>query len=283
MPIRTGQLPARLSETGLYIDVESEVLAPGVIAYTPAFELWSDGATKRRWVLFPESSQIDTADPDNWSFPVGTKFWKEFSREGVRIETRLLERVDVGDGDWAAVSYLWEDGEADAVAATRGVVDARGTAHNVPGASECAGCHGGRKSYVLGFSNVQLVGKDRIREQLSNDGRFSDPLPSLEIPGDDIQRSALGYLHANCSHCHNQDRPPSGCFEPDNELDFYLPAKRLTDVSDTPTYETISGMEDAMLDWVSTRGVFVQMPPIGTEEVDRVGTQLLREWVEELK
>ena len=30
---------------------------------------------------------------DSWRFPQGTKLWKEFTRDGVRVETRLLQKV----------------------------------------------------------------------------------------------------------------------------------------------------------------------------------------------
>src|SRR6185436_16445592 len=100
-PVETdlARLPARLSETGLFRAEGVEALAAGVRAYRPQFALWSDGADKRRWVLLPVDSRIDTADPDDWSFPVGTKFWKEFTRDGVRVETRLLTRWGTGQGD----------------------------------------------------------------------------------------------------------------------------------------------------------------------------------------
>ena len=80
---------ARLSETGLFVASHpnqgssgaSPEVSPGVYRFTPAFELWSDGATKRRWIYLPPGSRIDTRDPDAWRFPTGTKLWKEFRRQ----------------------------------------------------------------------------------------------------------------------------------------------------------------------------------------------------------
>ncbi len=290
-PIQTGQLPSLLSQTGLYADIEQETLADGVMEFEPAFKLWTDGADKRRWIYLPPDTQIDTSDVDSWEFPVGTKVWKEFARDGVRIETRIMERIGQGDGDWAMVSYVW-DGN-DAKASIRGVFDAHGTSHNVPGAGECAGCHSGRKSHVLGFSAIQLAGPDGdgpLLAQLVADGRFSDPLPqTMGVPGNDVERAALGYLHANCSHCHNNERPNiAGCFIPDNNLEFHLTASPPQDVTGTAAYR--SALDNAitpgqpdnsqLIRLVSGRGVLNQMPPLGTEMVDEVGVQLLREWVE---
>ena len=94
---RVSRAPKRLTETGLFADAARESLAPGVMAYAPRFQLWSDGAEKRRWLWLPPGTRIDTSDMDSWVFPVGTKFWKEFTRDGVRVETRLLEKLGPGD------------------------------------------------------------------------------------------------------------------------------------------------------------------------------------------
>src|SRR5262245_45194627 len=78
-----GELPERLSATGLFAAQPAESLAPGVRSFRPRFELWSDGASKRRWIWLPPGTQIDTSDMDAWQLPVGTKLWKEFTRDGV--------------------------------------------------------------------------------------------------------------------------------------------------------------------------------------------------------
>ncbi|MEA2700728.1 MAG: hypothetical protein QOI66_4999, partial [Myxococcales bacterium] len=74
--------PTTLVCTGLYADIVGKQLAPGIEAYAPAVPLWSDGADKQRWISLPAGSTIDNADPNEWKFPVGTKVWKEFSRDG---------------------------------------------------------------------------------------------------------------------------------------------------------------------------------------------------------
>ena len=43
---------------------------------------------------------------------------------------------------------------------------------------------------------------------LFEEGWLSDAVPESSVPGDPSTVAALGYLHANCSHCHNRDRPP---------------------------------------------------------------------------
>jgi hypothetical protein len=159
--VAVAALPDRLSLTGLYAEGEGETVAPGVRSFRPRFELWSDGASKRRFIWLPPEAQIDTSDMDSWQFPVGTKLWKEFTRDQVRVETRLLQRLPSG---WIGLSYVWKEDGSDAVAAPYGAIDVLGTPHNVPASNECDACHGGRSSYALGFSAIQLAQvRSRVR------------------------------------------------------------------------------------------------------------------------
>lgn len=261
-----GTLPERLSETGLSASTVEE--------FRPRFELWSDGATKRRWIAIPQGMSVDTSDPDSWRFPVGTKLWKEFTRDGVRVETRLLERFGERDDEWTAVAYVWSADGSEAFKSPDGARNVRGTAHDVPSASQCFACHGGRRSRVLGYSAVQL-------------GR-------VDIPGSDTERAALGYLHANCGHCHNQARPSrdgARCFDPRNELDMWLRVDRLGSPSDTVTYASLVGSavrrgdpdDSKLLRRVTSADPDVRMPPLATEMVDRRAVELLRAWIAGLR
>jgi hypothetical protein len=283
-------LPELLSETGLFEGDGFETVMPDVMAYTPRFELWADSATKQRWLWLPPGSSIDTSDPDDWVFPIGTKAWKEFSRGGQRIETRLLQKF--GEGEWGAVSYVWEG--ADALRTPSGFVDARGTSHDVPAASECLVCHNGRRSFLLGVSLVQLNDAEDSGE--TNIGAlaaaFSTPLPDIRVPGNATARSALGYLHANCGHCHSSGAPADPpCFEPDNHLDFWLHSERLSTVEATPTYQSAVGEvivpgdpgASTIFDTLSTRDLFDRMPPLGSKEVDEEGIALISRFIEALR
>jgi hypothetical protein len=290
-----ARAPQRLSGTGLFADGAGESLAPGVMAYAPRFPLWSDGADKRRWLWLPPGTRIDTGDMDSWEFPVGSKFWKEFTRDGVRVETRLIEKLP-GD-EWLALAYLWRSDQSDADAAPFGAIDAGGTPHDVPASNECAACHGGRKSFVLGVSAIQLSslpeGELDLAALVAADLVTTAPARSFEVPGSDSERAALGYLHANCSHCHNQDRPArSGarCFDPENELDFALSVDALGAPADTATYRSAVDSvvepgepgESRLIDLVSRRGFFKQMPPLASERVDDSAVSLLERWIREM-
>jgi hypothetical protein len=297
-PSRTAELPRRLSETGLYANIATGELAPGVLPYTPQFPLWSDGTEKQRWILLPNGKQIDTSNMDEWVFPEGTRVWKQFSVEGVRVETRLLEKRGPTDAEWIPLAYVWDPNDEDATAARLGEIDSHHTDHDVPAAGECFACHGGRRSFLLGFSAVQLAGIAPLGEVdldgLVQQGRLSHPPTNNPVvPGNTVEVAALGYLHGNCSHCHNQARPERGgarCFHPKDSYDFTLAVGQLDGAASTPTYRTVVG--DAvkpgdpdgskLYKLVSSRGMFRQMPPLATETVDSSAARNIRVWIEGL-
>jgi hypothetical protein len=294
-PVRLQTLPTRLSETGI---LASDGVLPGsrVSAYEPAFALWSDGAAKRRWIELPVRTPIDTSDADDWRFPAGTRFYKEFARDGHRIETRVLFKWGPDDGDWSGAAYLWLDDQSDAIIAPGGARDVDESGDDVPSAAECWACHGGRRSHVLGFSALQL--RARADAPLSLDdleraGMLSHPLDVPPIPGEETERRALGYLHANCGHCHNTRRPRRDgprCYDPERTLDLSLPLAALGRAGAAPAYASAvpewitPGAPDRsrLLELVARRGALLHMPPLATEVVDEEGVALIRAWIEGL-
>jgi hypothetical protein len=292
------RLPEKLSETGLYADLAQDELADGVMPYAPRFTLWSDGATKRRWLKLPPGARIASEDMDAWIFPEGTQLWKEFTRDGVRVETRLLQKYGPDEDDWIGMAYVWADDQHDAYRKPYGVIDAQGTQHNVPAAGECMACHGGTRSRILGVSAVQLgdpaASSGLTLRGLAQAGLLTVVPAQLEIalPGTATEQAALGYLHANCSHCHNQARPEHAgarCFDPENELDFRLLLADLTTPAATQTYRTMHRVVKAghpaqsrLIDLVSSRGFLKQMPPLASNRVDDQALSVLRRWIEEL-
>jgi len=55
-----------LFDTGLCLDRACTQIASDAIEYQPRFELWANGATKRRWIQLPAGAKIDTSDMDHW-------------------------------------------------------------------------------------------------------------------------------------------------------------------------------------------------------------------------
>ena len=175
-------------------------LAEGVLPFEPRFALWSDDAAKKRWIWLPEGTQIDTSDMDYWLFPVGTRVFKEFSRDGVRVETRMMTKRE--RGGWQRVAYQWRDDQSEADAVIDGVTDASGTDHDIPSQEDCGTCHFRTPDKLLGFSAIQLAWDNPDPEawtlaRLAEADKLTTVPPAIELPGTEIATAAMGYMHAN--------------------------------------------------------------------------------------
>ena len=157
---RAARAPARLSETGLYAAGRPGVVDARNRPFSPQYPLWTDGATKRRWVL-PAARHDDRRAPttDAWEFPVGTRFWKEFAFGGRKVETRMLwkatsdalDRREPTSGTRSRRTRCWRPRRACA-----GVVEvAPGRRHSIPARADCVACHGS-PARPLGFDALQL-------------------------------------------------------------------------------------------------------------------------------
>ncbi len=313
--------PSRLSQAGLYSDFASRMIDPKNIPYSPQYALWSDGAAKRRWIYLPDGQTIDISDPDVWSFPAGTRVWKEFSFEGRLVETRLME--ELGDGDWKFASYIWNMDQSEAVLApAEGLREAAeirtGVKYDIPGVRDCQACHVNLRTEVLGFSALQLS-PDRdpatpsVEQTIPGlidlktliERKLLRPYPAgwLKDPprigsSSPTERAALGYLHANCGNCHN----PSGSLdalnlllrhsvvpglsgEPAITTAVYRKGRfRIPDEGQGETYLLRPGdpAHSAVLFRMSSRIPFYQMPPLATKLVDAAAVDLVRRWILEI-
>jgi len=297
--------PQWLSETGLY-ESDMVTLAEGVLPFQPQFALWSDTAAKQRWIKLPPDEQIDTSDMDYWVYPVGTKLFKEFVRDGIRVETRLLQKKP--DGSWFMRAFQWNEAQTDAEAKRDGWLDASNTQHDIPSENQCINCHEKVEDVALGFSAVQLShdAAGVTLDQLIAEGRLSDPPEApIELPGNEVERAALGYLHANCGNCHN----PRSFVSSMVNMQLWLSTSALGSVAETPTVKTSVNVRavapfyfgaggeggQASLDTrivpgdaensimyqrMRTRVTGSAMPPVGTELVDEEGSATVKAWID---
>ena len=176
----TAQPPATLSATGAFASLANLTPRSGVVPYNVNSPLWSDGATKQRWIALPNdgapytSSEVAKFSATGiWAFPVGTVFIKHFelgtndTNPAVRkrLETRFL--VNGTDG-WYGVTYKWRADGTDADLLTSGenmsvsiaTVGGGTRAQNwtFPSRGDCMNCHTSNAGYVLGPNTRQLNG-----------------------------------------------------------------------------------------------------------------------------
>jgi hypothetical protein len=309
-----------LSETGLYLQIATQMLADGVIEYAPRYELWSDGASKRRFFSLPAGTQIDTRDADHWVFPVGTRVWKEFSRNGRRIETRLLQKVAPGPMGWWEVAYHWRADLSDADAVPDGVDNASQTAHHIPSQTECVQCHAGVRDVLIGLSTLQLATPSPRAMAQGDGGTVMDagdssvqiptqldefvargwlsvpPAERISVPGQGDTQQALAYMHANCAHCHNSE----GWFASEVALRLSIEQGMLTPEQtgayrtaiNARMFHTVGGTTLGIVPGDPTRSqLYVRMtlrdleamPPVCTQLVDPDGLALIRRWISSLR
>ncbi|HUG25923.1 hypothetical protein [Piscinibacter sp.] len=311
--------PPHLRDTGLPAAGATSTLSARIVSFLPQYPLWSDGAGKRRWLYLPPGSFIDGSRPDAWEFPIGTRLWKEFSHAGRPVETRFIERA--ADGSWRFATYVWNQDGSDAVLAPeRGIAALRVPAaprgrYAVPSRGDCMACHGGGAVPVLGVSALQLSGD---RDPLAANGRPPSaadidlrglvargwlrglPAQLVDKPPriaarTPLERAALGYLHGNCSHCHNTSgsQAPVRLTLAQSAAD---PASSVRDVLrsavEAPSryrppgavgeaQVVVPGSPQASVLGVRMRSRHprVQMPPLATDVPDPEGLALVYRWI----
>jgi hypothetical protein len=308
--------PGLLSQTGLYRAGSTTAIAPGNRPFAPQYPLWTDGAVKRRWVSMPQGAVIDGVDETAWVMPVGTRFWKEFSFGGRKVETRFLWRASADR--WVLASYVWNEAGTEAtLAPERGVPGAAdlggGKRHSVPATSDCLACHGTRPG-PLGFNALQLspdrdpraihaepltpgmLTLDTLAGEGTLVGARADMLtrPPRIVTAAPETRAVLGYLLANCGSCHNGRGEISALGPTIRPVDLLTDGDRVARslVNQRTTWQVpgaehttsvVVNVQDpqlsALLVRMRSRRPSSQMPPLGTVVRDDEAVTAITEWV----
>jgi hypothetical protein len=245
---------------------------------------------------------------DYWQFPIGTKIWKEFTRDGTRVETRLIQKVGPLQDDWFMTPYIWNAAQDAAVSTPAGMLDANGTPHDVPTRAECRMCHERLTGGALGFGALQLdfdapAGELDLADLVAMGALSVNPAgaaPYFPLPADSFpgEHAAVGYLHANCGTCHN---PTSDVFRDITDTDLRLVVGALATAAELPArVSTIDVAGDPAVNGATLRVApgdpansilyqrFVttnpsqRMPRVGTEIMDPAGQPLLETWIDGL-
>jgi hypothetical protein len=192
--------------------------------------------------------------------------------------------------------------------------------HDIPGVQDCKACHQGREGEVLGFELLQLSpdrdplaphatssAEDVTLATLAERGLLrglpaemlaNPPRVAARTP---VERAALGYMHGNCSSCHNTSGPlaslglslvapvsagalPATAVRGARETavdvasQFRLPGTH----SSAPRIAPGDPENSVLVQRMSSRHATVQMPPLGTSAVDDEAVRLVSGWVREL-
>jgi uncharacterized repeat protein (TIGR03806 family) len=210
-----------------------------VIPYEPASSLFTDYASKKRFIWMPTGvTATYVADNKIMDFPVGTVLIKSFYYTTIQpgnttkiIETRLMIRKDDG---WKFYEYIWNDAQTDADLVT-GIDFTNGgsqtitfakpsgevvtTNYRIPSDAECFACHKineigtpiGVKPQNLNHDHAYANGNKNILRKLLEQG-YLESYPSTIVSTIDYHDTTQSldlrlrsYLDANCAHCHQDE------------------------------------------------------------------------------
>jgi uncharacterized repeat protein (TIGR03806 family) len=234
--------PQRLSEYELFTgEIAQQRPAPGVVPYDLRTALFSDYASKLRFVRVPSGQRARYSPGWSFDFPVGTVIAKTFAypadmrRPGERldlIETRILLHQKAG---WIGLPYVWNEERTEATLKLAGAmvdaswIDPRGERvdhrYMVPNVNQCKGCHrtSGEVMAPIGLKARYLNGDfayaEGVENQLAHWSRVgllegappADQIPRVPVwdnPGTgSLDQRARAYLEINCAHCHSLTGP----------------------------------------------------------------------------
>ena len=293
--------PQTLSQTGCFKPGDPTKPNLGLIPYDVNAPLWSDGASKERWMALPNAARIHVNSENDWEFPNRTVLIKNFRLANKLVETRLLVKHE--DGEWAGYSYEWNPLQTDATllpgAKNKNI---NGQTYGFPSRNECLQCHTAAAGRSLGLETAQLnsiftypstgIEANQITT-LAHIGVFDSNLgaarglPRLSKPFGNarLDKRARAYLHANCSICHRPEGPGQGS----EDFRFSLAGEDIGVLMEVPTQGDL-GVPGAMLLFpghpeksiISSRIHTLdlgRMPPLGSNVVDTKGVRLIDEWI----
>ncbi len=313
----------KLSQYGLFVDPADptgETNGSGRL-YRLTTALFSDYASKYRFLFLPADGRITFEDREAFGLPVGSVLVKTFALpldtalEGAHnerlIETRLLIHRENG---WVALPYLWQDGEARlALAGAR--VEHRMThqdqtldfVYEVPSQPQCKMCHQLNEGETTRISPIGL--KARLLNTQDGEGRpqlqawqaegWLDRLPdsiptaaALEDETASLTERAKGYLDINCAHCHRAEGFASisglrlGFFQDHTQIEYGI-------CKQPPGYDGgAAGLDYDIVPGHSAASILPyrmsrleakdRMPPVGRALVHDSAVEVINRWIDSL-
>lgn len=311
--------PHRLSQTGLFRDLATLDPIDGAVSYDVNVPLWSDYATKARFVVVPAARSVVFHEKQQWEFPVGSVLVKTFfldlkrgnASTRRRLETRLMVHSQRG---WTGYTYVWNDAQTDAEligdSQTKDFVvqtadGPRKQTWYFPSRFDCDACHTRAAGHVLGLNTRQLNRTTEVAGHSANQltrlaeaGLFEADLPKspdkLErfpdwtSPNASADLLARAYLDVNCAVCHRQ----GGNSGTTIDLRHDTPLAQTNAVGQKPTRGRLGpgdsrvlapGMpqKSEMYLRASMRGG-MQMPNLATSLVDPLALERLASWIKSI-
>ena len=321
-PYLQEPFPKKLSAWRLFTNTRGELIPNArVLPYDLNTPLFSDYASKYRFVWMPPGTSAQYQSDGPFDFPAGTIFVKSFAfpidgrpgRERL-IETRLLVHTKA---EWVPLPYVWNAEQTEAklqivpdpvpIHFTDAAGHVRDFTYQIPNTNECHECHDSYKtlqpigpkarnldkdySYSDGHDN-QLERWQRIGYLRGLPASQSRPKAAVwnDAASGSLDERARAYLDNNCAHCH-QPGGQAGYTGVDFRLTqgnfaaFGL-CKRPNSAGNVASlnYDLVPGAaaESILVYRLESTAPKISMPQIGRAVVHEEGVKLLKEWIASL-
>ncbi len=314
----SGDWCEHLSSYRLFADIAAQGPAPDVFRYLINTPLFSDYATKDRYLWLPPGTSMQWSADDAFVMPPGAVVVKTFSypvdrrilAHGRRLlETRLLVNTDAG---WSGASYVYdEDDPSDATLALAGATldtewihddgTVRTNQYAVPNKNQCKNCHAEHDDAIdLIGPKARHLNRDGQLEQMISLGVLTGAPPPAMWPRapmahdsstGTLDARARAWLDINCANCHN----PRGAARTSG---LYLDLAQTNPVeygvckppvaagrgSGGRSFGIVPGQPDAsiLVFRIESTEADIKMPELGRNLVDAEGVALIREWVTQM-
>ena len=304
-----------LSDYGFFKGtLKDQIPTDGVVLYTLNSPLFSDYASKLRFLRLPEGKSVSYNPDSVLQFPVGTAIVKTFyypfdernPEKGRRLmETRVLLHEAKG---WVALPYIWNKEQTDAVLEVAGGsdqvswIDAAGKKqsfeYQVPNMNQCKGCHERSGEMTPIGPSVRQLNDGQQLQHWETAGLLKG-LPKDHIPAlvnysnasASLDDRVKAYLDINCAHCHNATGPArsSGLYLEWNSKDrtaygFFKAPVAAGRGSGNLSYDIVPGKpEQSILHYrMASRDPGVMMPELGRQLTHHEGVELVRSWIQSM-
>ena len=314
---------AKLSDYNLFKSPLSDMEPVyGVIPYEPISALFSDYASKKRFIWMPENLSASYAgDGETLDFPNGTILAKHFYYENVLphnsrklLETRLMIRKQ---GEWLFFNYVWNEEQTEAVYDMEGSYVEINWNHNgntknvnyrIPNGVECVTCHNkgevpipiATKPQSLNRSYPYVTGHQNQLEKLKEFGYLSDYPANINTvvnyydTSQPLELRVRSYFDINCAHCHSDEgfcnyRAPRFAFnktsDPAKMGVCVEPDEDITPfIEGHPTHIIAPGNAEASVIYyrLNTTLENIRMPLRGRSLIHEEGLNMITEWINSL-
>lgn len=317
-----GYGPDKLSDYGFFTGSLSALNpSENVLPYDINMPLFSDYASKARFIAIPAGQKVEVNADGSLEFPIGTQLIKTFhypaeTPSGRKLlETRLLEKKQ---NEWTALTYIWNDEQTEAyLEVAGGNIDVEWKSegvlktvnYSVPNVNQCKTCHGrANKIIPLGPKVAQLnkpfmyaegthnqLAYWKLKGILNNDS-LTGALPAFpewgQISPAAVNDAARAYLDSNCGSCHHPEGSAntSGLFltvstTEASQLGIMKKPVAAGKGSGDRLYGIHPGQPDEsiLLYRMQSTDPGVMMPELGRSLAHNEGIELVRTWIQQMR